>query len=61
VRIGTIVNASGPSTRLSGGIMRAEVAQAMATASQWCVDLGEPQGPDCELTSDRRPGPKREA
>ena len=30
----TIVNASGPSTRLTGGIMRPEVAEAMAEASQ---------------------------
>ena len=37
----TIINASGPSTRLSGGIMLPEVAQAMAEASQWCVDLAE--------------------
>lgn len=45
----TIVNASGPSTRLSGGILHPEVAQAMAEASQWCVDLGELQGRACEL------------
>ena len=32
----TIINASGPSTRLSGGIMLPEVAQAMAEASTWC-------------------------
>jgi len=31
--IRTIVNASGPSTRLSGGIMRPEVAAAMAEAT----------------------------
>ena len=30
----TVVNASGPSTRLSGGILRPEVASAMAEASQ---------------------------
>ncbi len=35
----TIINAKGPSTRLSGGIMRPEVAQAMALASQHCVDM----------------------
>lgn len=39
----TIVNASGPSTRLSGGIMRPEVARAMSEASQWCVDLAHLQ------------------
>ncbi len=48
----TIINASGPSTRLSGGIMRPEVAQAMAEASQWCVDLGELQGRACELIAE---------
>jgi L-seryl-tRNA(Ser) seleniumtransferase len=48
----TIVNASGPSTRLSGGIMHPEVAQAMAEASQWCVDLAELQGRACELIAE---------
>jgi D-glucosaminate-6-phosphate ammonia-lyase len=35
----TIINAKGPSTRLSGGLMRREVAQAMVEASQHCVDM----------------------
>jgi D-glucosaminate-6-phosphate ammonia-lyase len=35
----TIVNAKGPSTRLSGGIMRPEVAEAMVEASRHCVDM----------------------
>lgn len=48
----TIVNASGPATRLSGGIMLPEVAQAMAEASQWCVDLGELQGRASELIAE---------
>jgi len=48
----TIVNASGPSTRLSGGIMRPEVAAAMAEASQWCVDIGELQGRACEILAE---------
>ncbi len=48
----TIINASGPSTRLSGGIMHPEVAEAMAEASQWCVDLGELQGRACELIAE---------
>ncbi|MBM3545876.1 MAG: aminotransferase class V-fold PLP-dependent enzyme [Alphaproteobacteria bacterium] len=53
-RIGlrTIVNASGPSTRLTGGIMRPEVAEAMAEASQWCVDLAELQGRASEIISE---------
>lgn len=48
----TIINASGPSTRLSGGIMHPEVAQAMAEASQWCVDVAELQSLACELIAD---------
>ena len=35
----TIINAKGPSTRLSGGIMRPEVAEAMVEASRACVDM----------------------
>ena len=34
-----IINAKGPSTRLSGGRMRPEVAAAMAEAAQGCVDI----------------------
>jgi D-glucosaminate-6-phosphate ammonia-lyase len=50
--IRTIINASGPSTRLSGGIMRPEVVRAMAEASQWCVDLAELQGRASEILAD---------
>ena len=39
----TLINAKGPATRLSGGIMRAEVAAAMVEASQACVDIAELQ------------------
>jgi L-seryl-tRNA(Ser) seleniumtransferase len=39
----TLINAKGPATRLSGGIMRPEVAAAMAEASQSCVDIAELQ------------------
>ena len=39
----TIINAKGPATRLSGGIMRPEVAAAMAEASLQCVDIAELQ------------------
>ena len=39
----TIINAKGPATRLSGGIMRPEVAAAMVEASQVCVDIAELQ------------------
>jgi D-glucosaminate-6-phosphate ammonia-lyase len=38
-----IINAHGPNTRLSGGIMAPEVAQAMVEASQYCVDMVELQ------------------
>lgn len=38
-----LINAKGPATRLSGGIMRAEVSAAMAEASQACVDIAELQ------------------
>ncbi len=37
----TVINAKGPSTRLSGGIMRLDVAEAMAEASRHCVDMVE--------------------
>jgi D-glucosaminate-6-phosphate ammonia-lyase len=39
----TIINGQGPATRLSGGIMPPEVAQAMVEASQHCVDIAELQ------------------
>lgn len=38
-----IINAKGPATRLSGGIMRPEVAEAMVQASQACFDLADLQ------------------
>ena len=37
--VSTVINAVGPSTRLSGGVMRLEVAEAMVQASQYCVDM----------------------
>lgn len=39
--IRTLINAKGPATRLSGGIMRPEVIAAMAEASRQCVDMAE--------------------
>ena len=39
----TIVNAAGPVTRLSGAVVSGEVAQAMAEAAQYCVDIAELQ------------------
>ena len=38
-----IINAFGTNTRLSGGLMAPEVAQAMVEASQYCVDMVELQ------------------
>jgi D-glucosaminate-6-phosphate ammonia-lyase len=38
-----IINAKGPSTRLSGGLMRPEVSAAMVEASLHCVDMEELQ------------------
>jgi D-glucosaminate-6-phosphate ammonia-lyase len=37
----TVINAKGPATRLSGGIMRPEVVAAMAEAAGNCVDMAE--------------------
>ncbi len=39
----TIINATGPATRLSGSILPEEVAEAMREASQFCVDIEELQ------------------
>jgi L-seryl-tRNA(Ser) seleniumtransferase len=39
-----IINAKGPATRLSGGLMSAEVTSAMAEAAQSCVDIADLQG-----------------
>jgi D-glucosaminate-6-phosphate ammonia-lyase len=43
IGVGTIINAKGPATRLSGGIMRDEVVSAMSQASRYCVDMAELQ------------------
>jgi D-glucosaminate-6-phosphate ammonia-lyase len=37
----TIINAKGPSTRLSGGFLHADVAAAMTEAGSYCVDMAE--------------------
>ena len=39
----TIINAKGPSTRLSGGLLDAEVSAAMTEAAGYCVDMAELQ------------------
>jgi L-seryl-tRNA(Ser) seleniumtransferase len=48
----TIINAKGPSTRLSGGIMRPEVAEAMVGASQHCVEMAELQARASEIIAE---------
>ncbi|HEX6142897.1 MAG TPA: aminotransferase class V-fold PLP-dependent enzyme [Geminicoccaceae bacterium] len=50
--IRTIVNAKGPSTRVSGGIMAPEVARAMGEASQACVDMAELQARASEIIAE---------
>jgi D-glucosaminate-6-phosphate ammonia-lyase len=48
----SIINAKGPSTRLSGGRMRAEVAEAMVEASRQCVDMAELQARASEIIAE---------
>lgn len=48
----TIINAKGPSTRLSGGVLRPEVAGAVAEATQFCVDIAELQGRACAIIAE---------
>ncbi len=50
--IRTIINAKGVSTRVSGGIMSPEVADAMRDASRHCVDIWELQGRASEIIAD---------
>ena len=48
----TIINANGPSTRLSGGIPRPEVVEAMARAAESCVDIAHLQGRASEIIAE---------
>jgi D-glucosaminate-6-phosphate ammonia-lyase len=48
----TIINAKGPATRLSGSIMRPEVADAMVEASQHCVEMAELQARASEIVAE---------
>lgn len=52
IGVPTIINAKGPSTRLSGGIMRREVAEAMVEASQHCVDMAVLQARASEIIAE---------
>jgi seryl-tRNA(Sec) selenium transferase len=47
-----IINAKGPATRLSGGMMSAEVTGAMAEAAQACVDIAALQGRASEIIAE---------
>jgi L-seryl-tRNA(Ser) seleniumtransferase len=48
----TLINAKGPSTRLSGGIMRPEVIAAMADAAGQCVDMAELEAHASQVIAD---------
>ena len=48
----TIINAKGPATRLSGGVMTEEVTKAMQEATQHCVDMTELQTRASEIISE---------
>lgn len=50
--IPTIVNAKGTSTRVSGGVLPEEVAEAMRQATQWCVDMPTLQGRASEIIAE---------
>jgi len=43
IGVPTIINAKGPATRLSGGVMAEEVSKAMQEATQYCIDMTELQ------------------
>jgi L-seryl-tRNA(Ser) seleniumtransferase len=48
----TTINANGPSTRLSGGLPRPEVVDAMARAATECVDIAHLQGRASEIIAE---------
>jgi D-glucosaminate-6-phosphate ammonia-lyase len=48
----TVINAKGPATRLSGGIMRPEVIAAMAAAAGHCVDMAELEAHASQVIAD---------
>src|SRR5262245_51714175 len=50
--IRTVINAKGPATRLSGGIMRPEVVAAMAEAAGHCVDMTELEAHASQVIAD---------
>src|SRR5262252_6805248 len=50
--IPTIINARGTSTRVSGGLMPEDVAEAMRQATQGCVDMQVLQGRASEILAE---------
>ena len=52
IGVPTIINAKGPSTRVSGAILPTEVADAMHEASQHCVDMATLQGRASEIIAE---------
>ncbi len=48
----TIINAKGPSTRVSGGRLAPEVTGAMAEAATYCVDMAELQAGASKIISE---------
>tara|TARA_B100001123_G_scaffold411682_1_gene508137 strand:- start:2005 stop:3207 length:1203 start_codon:yes stop_codon:yes gene_type:complete len=52
IGVSTIINAKGPSTRVSGSILAGEVATAMSEASQHCVDMAVLQGRASEIIAE---------
>jgi L-seryl-tRNA(Ser) seleniumtransferase len=49
IGVRTIINAKGPSTRVSGGILAPEVTAAMTEAAEHCVDMAEIQAAACKI------------
>jgi L-seryl-tRNA(Ser) seleniumtransferase len=50
--IRTVINAKGPATRLSGGVMRPEVVAAMSEAALHCVDMAELEAHASQVIAD---------
>jgi len=48
----TIINAKGPSTRLSGGLLDPDVTSAMTEAAGYCVDMAELQAGASKVIAD---------
>ncbi len=51
IGVRTIINAKGPSTRVSGGLLAPEVTAAMKEAAEYCVDMAEIQAGASKIIS----------